>query len=122
MTRDVAARLNMLVCDPADYQAFAAAIREKYGAGTDPADLDEEAQGEVWERVCGGPRPKVGVDRVALNMDQIEQFRPPPNPAKELDKRAAGYIRRYGRQCWELDALDPSTLAALIRPGIGEYI
>lgn len=57
----------------------------------------------------------VEVRRLALNMDQVEQYDPPPNPAKITDSRAAGYIDRFGAESWELDALDPRNLAALIR-------
>lgn len=56
----------------------------------------------------------LAVDRIALNMDQIEQYNPPPNPAKLTDSRCTGYIDKYGDQSWELDALDPHTLNGLI--------
>lgn len=36
------------------------------------------------------------IERVALNMDQIRRYNPPPNPAKESDSRAAGYIEKFG--------------------------
>lgn len=49
------------------------------------------------------------VVRVALNMDQVRTYNPPPNPAKMTDSRASGYVQRFGRQSWELDALDPET-------------
>jgi hypothetical protein len=61
------------------------------------------------------------VRRIALNMDQVDAYRPPPNPAKLTDARATGYISRFGAQSWELDALDPSTLDALITSTILEY-
>lgn len=54
------------------------------------------------------------VDRIALNMDQIDQYSPPPNPAKITDSRAAVYIERYGDESWELDALEPAILNNLI--------
>lgn len=55
------------------------------------------------------------VRRIALNMDQIEEYNPPPNPAKITDSRARSYIEEYGRESWELDALDPAVLDALVR-------
>jgi hypothetical protein len=55
------------------------------------------------------------VRRLALNTDQVEQYTPPPNPAKISDTRAAAYIARFGDESWELDALDPTVLADLIR-------
>lgn len=58
------------------------------------------------------------IRRIALNMDQIEEYGPPPNPAKITDSRARDYIDRFGGESWELDALDPATLDALIQSHI----
>lgn len=55
------------------------------------------------------------VKRIALNLDQIEQYAPPPNPAKETDSRWADYTETYQTESsWELDALDPRTIVNLI--------
>jgi hypothetical protein len=54
------------------------------------------------------------IKRIALEMDQIDQYDPPPNPAKLTDARARGYVEQYGYSSWELDALDPAVLDALI--------
>lgn len=56
----------------------------------------------------------VEVRRIALNFNQVEQYTPPPNPAKITDSRANGYIDRYGTESWELDALNPSIIKNLI--------
>jgi hypothetical protein len=56
----------------------------------------------------------VEVRRIALNMPQVEQYSPPPNPAKLTDSRANGYIAEYGEESWELDALTPQVIAQLI--------
>ncbi len=64
---------------------------------------------------------KATVRRIALNMDQVRHYQPPPNPAKLTDARASGYISRYGTESWELDALDPATLDALIQATILDY-
>lgn len=61
------------------------------------------------------------VERIALNMDQVRLYDPPPNPAKLSDSRAGGYIERYGRSSWELDALDPKVLDDLVRGKILSY-
>jgi hypothetical protein len=60
----------------------------------------------------------VEVRRLALNMDQVRQYNPPPNPAKQTDARFMGYIEVHGSQSWELDALDPPVIAALIQDAI----
>ena len=62
------------------------------------------------------------VDRIALNMDQIEQYTPPPNPAKLTDSRGTGYVEQYGWESWELDALPPDVLGDLIDTNIRRYL
>ena len=54
------------------------------------------------------------VHRVALNMDQVEHFSPPPNPTKLTDSRAEAYIANFGYESWELDALEPAFIEELI--------
>jgi hypothetical protein len=58
--------------------------------------------------------------RIALNMDQIQQYNPPPNPAKSTDSRFKTYADLHGDDSWELDALDPTVIADLIRNKIVE--
>jgi hypothetical protein len=65
--------------------------------------------------------PEVVVERIALNMDQIQLYNPPPNPAKLSDSRARQYIERYGYNSWELDALDPTTLEGMVSDAINKY-
>lgn len=57
--------------------------------------------------------------RIALNMDQVLEHNPPPNPAKMEDSRFGDYLANYGEESWELDALDPETITALIEDEIG---
>ena len=65
---------------------------------------------------------EVSVDRIALNMDQIEAYNPPPNPAKLSDSRAPDYVQRFGRSSWELDALPPADLDALIEKHVQVHL
>lgn len=58
------------------------------------------------------------VRRIALNMDQVTRYGPPPNPAKLTDSRAGSYISEFGDESWELDALDPAVMIALIQDEI----
>ncbi|MGA2502483.1 MAG: hypothetical protein ABSG01_00160 [Anaerolineales bacterium] len=60
----------------------------------------------------------IEVDRVALNMDQIRLWKPPENPAKEMDKRYKAYVKEFGESCWELDAVPPDQLAGLVRSAV----
>ena len=84
----------------------------------DPSGIDMSRDIEDrLELFMGG----LSVKRIALNMDQVEEYNPPPNPAKITDSRATAYIRKFGRESWELDALEPSVLSTLIQETINEY-
>lgn len=81
----------------------------------DPSGLDMTR--DIKDRLkmfMGG----VKLERLALNMDQIEEFQPPPNPAKTTDARAEAYIAEHGNESWELDALEPAYLAQLVRTAV----
>ncbi len=62
------------------------------------------------------------VDAVALTMDQIIRYDPPPNPAKIEDPRAKDFIRRHGGQSWEVDALKPEVLNQILEDAIACYL
>jgi hypothetical protein len=96
------------------------AHRERYGhkhttvihlGDHDPSGIDMTRDLEDRLRLFGS---SVDVRRIALNMDQVEEYTPPPNPAKLTDSRAQGYIDLYGRESWELDALDPTVIQELV--------
>lgn len=67
-------------------------------------------------------RPEIEIRRIALNMDQIDQYGPPPNPAKVTDSRFATYSAKYGNESWELDALEPSVIVDLIESEIQDVL
>jgi hypothetical protein len=85
----------------------------------DPSGMDMSR--DIQDRLDMFSECRVQVDRIALNMDQIEQYEPPPNPAKVTDSRAKEYIRKFGTESWELDALDPKELDILIQDRIQTY-
>lgn len=60
------------------------------------------------------------VKRIALNYNQVQQYSPPPNPAKLTDSRVDAYISKFGYESWELDALEPLVIVELIRSEIME--
>lgn len=62
----------------------------------------------------------VDVHRIALTLDQVEEYGPPPNPAKLTDSRCNDYINKYGSESWELDALDPRVITDLISEEIDQ--
>ncbi|MFN0131250.1 MAG: hypothetical protein ACKVW3_01760 [Phycisphaerales bacterium] len=81
-------------------------------------DMSRDIEDRLRLFVGGDVGDRLEVRRVALNPDQVRQYNPPPNPAKITDSRAKEYIRRHGRQSWELDALEPAVIAALIEAEI----
>lgn len=82
----------------------------------DPSGLDMTR--DIRDRIELFVGEEVEVKRLALNMDQIDQYDPPPNPAKETDSRFVAYVDLYGDESWELDALDPAVLAQLVTDAI----
>lgn len=90
----------------------------------DPSGLDMDR--DIRERIAlMGPEVEqnVGLDgfqlhRIALTWEQVQQYNPPPNPAKTTDSRAADYIATYGDESWELDALEPAVLVKLIQDAV----
>lgn len=85
----------------------------------DPSGMDMTRDlADRLELFTGYP---VNIQRLALNMDQIEQYNPPENPAKLTDTRANVYIQEYGYSSWELDALEPKVLAELVNNFVDEH-
>lgn len=81
----------------------------------DPSGIDMTR--DLRERIelfVGTDEALVNVQRIALTIEQVREFNPPPNPAKTTDSRFASYIKAYGKSSWELDALPPATLAELL--------
>lgn len=86
----------------------------------DPSGLDMTRDiSERLEMFAGRP---VEVRRLALNMAQIDQYAPPPNPAKDTDARFSNYESEFGDSSWELDALDPDVISDLISTELDSLI
>ena len=64
----------------------------------------------------------IKIHRLALNYDQVELWQPPENPAKETDSRFEAYADKFGYSSWELDAVEPRTLADLVTNAVLELI
>lgn len=64
----------------------------------------------------------VDIQCIALTDTQIQEFKPPTNPAKITDSRAKKFIADYGEYSWELDALPPRYIEHLIKAEIDTFI
>jgi hypothetical protein len=112
MTRDILERLRKIL-----YGDWVRWARDEMGKdGTDVSDrkaisawIDLEGH-QPWDR-------RLEVRRMALTWEQVQQYSPPPNPAKVTDSRFQGYQAEYGDESWELDALEPPVLDQLVRDG-----
>ncbi len=86
----------------------------------DPSGIDmtRDIQHRLWMFECDAK-----VRRIALNMDQIREFNPPPNPAKITDSRCNTYVDMFGvYDSWELDAIEPRAMIKMIEDIISEYV
>jgi hypothetical protein len=102
---------------------FSAAVRRGqeavlfYLGDHDPSGIDMTRNHRERQDLFAG-LDEVRVERLALNIDQVRAYDPPPNPTKAQDSRSAGYIRQFGETCWELDALEPSQIEGLIAEAV----
>jgi len=79
---------------------------------------DNTARLDLLSDRCG-----IEVRRIALNPDQIEQYKLPPQFAKKGDVRLKGYERKHGhRYAWELDALKPDVLMEIVSAAVRPII
>lgn len=81
---------------------------------------DHDPSGEDMVRDIRVRLEEFGVERlevrkVALTLEQVEQFNLPPNPAKTIDSRSPGYIAEHGDSSWELDAIPPRDFTRIVR-------
>ena len=91
-------------------------IHVLYLGDHDPSGIDMTR--DVADRLMMFSGRGVVVARLALNIDQVKEWNPPENPAKTTDSRYRAYMERFGASSWELDAVEPATLAGLVREAV----
>ncbi len=112
MTRDIQDRIELFMVHHiaknwSDNQAAA-------GRTVSRVDLEAHIQDTIGHQL---------INRIALNKEQIARYNPPPSPAKSTDSRSAKYIDKRGSQdSWELDALEPAVVTAIITATIRKLI
>lgn len=85
----------------------------------DPSGIDMVR--DIQDRLDGFHVDAI-VKKIALTMNQVKKFNPPPNPAKITDPRAKWYISQYGNTSWEVDAISPKDLLTLLTKTIKNNI
>lgn len=98
-----------------------------YFGDHDPSGLDmvRDIRKRIEEFLTMGEEyiePDFEVIPVALTMEQIKKYNPPPNPAKVTDPRAKKYIADFGRISWELDSLNAIELRKIAEKSVLEYL
>lgn len=87
---------------------------------------DHDPSGEDMVRDIGARLSMFGIEvdvrKLALTIDQVHEYDPPPNPAKMTDPRAEEYVDKHGATSWEVDALRPDVLDQLIRDSLESVI
>lgn len=92
-------------------------IKILYLGDFDPSGMDIER--DLADRLNRYGADDVKVERVALTLDQINEYNLPPMPAKTTDPRIASFVADTGgADAVELDALEPPVLQELIREAV----
>lgn len=108
------------------YRRFANAIASNNQRGQIIYLGDHDPSGKDMIRDIEDRLNEFGVGRfidvipVALTMEQIKEYTPPPYFAKIKDPRAKEYIEQYGDVAWEVDALTPQVLKKVLEDAITE--
>lgn len=101
-------------------------IRVLYLGDYDPSGIDmiRDIHDRTMEFFAGKGEDDVDFEiiPIALTREQIQQYDPPPNPAKITDPRAKDFIKKHGSTSWEVDALPPNVLNQLLDDSIRGYI
>lgn len=92
-----------------------------YFGDYDPSGLDIER--DLERRLLRSGAINIKLKRVALTLEQIQQFQLPPLPAKTSDTRLARFMADTGgSDVVELDALPPDVLEDLVKTAILSHI
>ena len=91
---------------------------------------DHDASGQAIPSVLEGQlgrmvegHGEVGVQVIALTLEQVREHDPPPQPAKRTDSRTRAYVAKHGMSdVWELDALRPNVLGEIADGWIESFL
>ncbi len=95
-----------------------------YCGDHDPSGRSAEEEGlsrvlTHYRKIIGNTQASdVELRRLAIHQEDIKKFNLPPLRVKDSDSRTPGFIRKYGHDCVELDALPPNELRKRIRVAV----
>lgn len=98
-----------------------------YFGDHDPSGLDmvrdiDDRLNFMFDNGSTGIVPHFKIIPIGLTMAQIRKYKCPENPAKLTDARAGAYIQKFGRVCWEVDALNPEILTDIVEHNIRQHM
>jgi hypothetical protein len=77
---------------------------------------------DIPQRLAGYGGEHVVLKRIALLRKHVASLPSFPASDKKKDPRYGWFVRRFGDRCWELDAMDPNDLRALVEKAIKHEI
>jgi len=134
LVSEVADEFNTVTCPSRGYSSYSYVrkgvrrinehdkpVKILYLGDVDPSGMDIER--DLEERLMRYGAGNITVERVALTLEQIQEYNLPPMPAKTRDPRLAKFMADTGgSDAVELDALEPPVLQELIRNAINAEI
>ena len=104
----------------AEFAAISKPVHVYYLGDHDPSGRAIEL--DLYDRVSRCDGVSFHMERLAILEEDIRRFKLPPLRVKPSDSRAAGFRRKFGNRCVELDALPPDELRRRIRKAIESHI
>ena len=103
-----------------EFAAISKPVHVYYLGDHDPSGRAIEL--DLYDRVSRCDGVSFHMERLAILEEDIRRFKLPPLRVKPSDSRAAGFRRKFGNRCVELDALPPDELRRRIRKAIESHI
>jgi hypothetical protein len=107
--------------DAADYLRDKYWDEEQYPHAFEIIDKEDSEDGKKhlqFDPIRAWIYEMVEVVSIALTREQINQYKPPANPAKTTDPRSGKFISEHGSKSWEVDALKPEVLDRILTDAI----
>jgi hypothetical protein len=92
-----------------------------YAGDYDPSGM-YMSEHDLPDRLSKYGGDHITLKRIALRREYLDDLPSFPASDKNKDTRYTWFVRRFGERCWELDALDPNDLRALVEEAIQDEI
>lgn len=87
----------------------------------DPSGVNMLVEMEEWIREMAGQEVDLVIDRIAMTDDDRDDSSLPHLPVNPRDSRTPDYMRRYGDEVVEVEALPPEQLQARLREALERH-